>query len=81
MADYSNDQIGKQVVAQSGVEIGSVEDVRDGDMYVSVESDAAADQDEAVSQIGWDGMVNQDVHRLPDQYVSNITETTVRLRV
>jgi hypothetical protein len=77
MADYSNDQIGKRVVAQSGVEIGSVEEVRDGDMYVAVEPDA----DDAVSEIGWEGMVNQDMHRLPDRYVSNITENTVRLRV
>lgn len=78
MADYSDDHIGKRVVAQSGVEIGSVEEIRDGDMYVAVEPDA---DDDAVSQIGWDGMVNQDLHRLPDQYVTNITDTTVRLGV
>lgn len=78
MADLSDDHIGKRVVAQSGVEIGSVEDIRDGDMYVAVEPDA---DDDAVSQIGWDGIVNQDVHRLPDRFVSNITDTTVRLRV
>ena len=77
MADYKNDQIGKRVVAQSGVEIGSVQDIRNGDMYVAVESS----DDDAVSQLGWDEMVNQDVHRLPDEYVSNVTESTVRLRV
>ncbi|NHN59593.1 MULTISPECIES: hypothetical protein [Halorussus] len=78
MADYSEDHIGKRVVAQSGVEIGTVEDVRDGDMYVSVEPDA---DDEAVAGLGWDGPVSQDVHRLPDRYVSNLTDSTVRLRV
>ena len=78
MADYSEDHIGKRVVAQSGVEMGTVEDVRNGDMYVSVEPDA---DDEAVTELGWDGPVSQDVHHLPDQYVSNITENTVRLRV
>ena len=78
MADYTDDQLGKRVVAQSGVEIGSVEEVRDGDMYVAVESDT---DDDAVSQLGWDGTVNQDVHRLSDEYVSNLTENTVRLRV
>ncbi|WP_435175423.1 hypothetical protein [Halorussus sp. AFM4] len=78
MADYSEDHIGKRVVAQSGVEMGTVEDVRDGDLYVSVEPDA---DDEAASELGWDGPVSQDVHHLRDQYVSNITETTIRLRV
>ena len=78
MADYSEDHIGKRVVTQSGVEIGSVEDVRDGDMYVSVEPDA---DDEAIAELGWDGPVSQDVHHLRDQYVSDLTETTVRLRV
>lgn len=77
MADYSEDHVGKRVVAQSGVEIGTVEDVRDGDLYVSVEPDA---DDEAVAELGWDGPVSQDVHHLRDQYVSNITENTVRLR-
>jgi hypothetical protein len=78
MADYSDDHIDKRVVTQSGVEIGTVQEIRDGDMCVAVEPDADAD---AVSQIGWDGTVNRDVHRLPDQYVSNVTDTTVRLRV
>lgn len=78
MADYSDDQLDKRVVAQSGVEIGSVEEVRDGDLYVAVEPDA---DDDAVAQLGWDGMVNQDVHHLEDQYVSNVTDTTIRLRV
>ncbi|WP_137285062.1 hypothetical protein [Halorussus salinisoli] len=78
MADYLDDQIGKRVVAQSGVEIGSVEEVRNGDLYVGVEPDA---DDDAVSELGWDGPVTQDVHRLPDEYVSNLTESTIRLRV
>ncbi|WP_276302025.1 hypothetical protein [Halorussus lipolyticus] len=77
MADYSDDQLDKRVVAQSGVEIGFVEEVRDGDLYVAVEPDA----DDAVSQLGWDGMVNQDVHHLEDRYVSNVTDATIRLRV
>jgi hypothetical protein len=76
MADYSDDHIDKRVVTRSGVEIGSMQEIRDGDMYVAVEPDA-----DAVSQIGWDGTVNRDVHRLPDQYVSNVTDTTVGLRV
>jgi hypothetical protein len=60
MADYSDDHIDKRVVTRSGVEIGSMQEIRDGDMYVAVEPDA-----DAVSQIGWDGTVNRDVHRLP----------------
>lgn len=77
MADFSSDHIGKRVVAQSGVEIGTVEDVRDGDLYVTVESDPDED---ALSELGWEAPVSRDPHRLADEYVSNVTETTVRLR-
>jgi hypothetical protein len=82
MADYSDEHAGKRVVAASGVEIGSVEEVRDGDLYVAVEpaDDEVADN-EAVAELGWDGPVTQDLHRLPDRYVSNITDNTIRLRV
>jgi hypothetical protein len=78
MADFSDDHVDRRVVAQSGAELGTVEDVRDGDLHVAVEPDADAD---AISELGWDTTVNQDVHRLPDQYVSNVTENAVRLRV
>lgn len=75
MADYSDDHIGKRVVSQDGVEIGSVEDVRNGDLYVTLES-----SDADVPDFEWVGQVNQDLHRLPDQYVSNVRENTIRLR-
>jgi len=42
-------------------------------------SDRAADVD-AVAQVGWDGTVSRDVRRLPDRYVSNVTDATVRRR-
>ena len=78
MADFSEDHIGKRVVDQSGVEIGTVEHVRNGDLYVNV---TAEDVNETVNELGWEGPVEQDVQHLQDEYVSNITENTVRLRV
>lgn len=78
MADFSEEHTGKRVVSQSGVEIGTVEDVRDGDLYVNVTTDAT---NETVDDLGWDGPVNHDLHHLRKQYVSNITDETIRLRV
>lgn len=78
MAEFSEDHVGKRVVARSGTEVGTVEDVRDGDLLVAVEPDA---ERETVSDLGWDGQANQDRRRLSDEYVSDITENTVRLRV
>jgi len=78
MAEFSDDHVGKRVVAQNGTRLGTVEDVRDGDLRVAVDPDADRD---AVSRLGWDGQVNQDVHRLEDRYVSNVTGETIRVRV
>lgn len=78
MADFSEEHTGKRVVSQSGVEIGTVEDVRNGDLYVNVTTDAT---NETVDDLGWDGPVSQDLHHLRQQYVSNITDETIRLRV
>ena len=78
VAQFTDRHVGKRVVDQGGVEVGTVEDVRDGDLYVEVGADADPD---TLSELNWDGVVNQDVHRLPDQFVSNITDTVVRLNV
>lgn len=78
MADFSEDQIGKRVIDQSGVEIGTVDDVRDGELYVEVSAD---DRNETVEQLGWEGPVNQELHHLRQQYVSNVTDETIRLTV
>lgn len=78
MADFSEEHIGKRVVSQSGVEIGTVEDVRNGELYVTV---SVQDTDETIDQLGWDRVVEQDVQHLRRQYVSNLTENTVRLNV
>ena len=78
VAQYTERHVGKRVVDQRGVEVGTVEDVRDGDLYVDVGGDA---DPETLSELNWDGVVNQAVHRLPDQYVSNIGDSIVRLNV
>lgn len=78
VAQFSDKHIGKKVVDQNGVEVGTVNDVRNGDLYVEVGPDADA---ETLSELQWDGTVNRQVHHLRDRYVSNITDTTVRLNV
>ncbi|WP_255195339.1 hypothetical protein [Halorarius litoreus] len=78
VAQFTDKHLGKRVVDQNGIEVGTVNDVRNGDLYVEVGPDADS---ETLSELNWDGTVNQQVHHLPDQYVSNITDTTVRLNV
>ena len=77
-AQFTDKHVGKRVVDQNGVEIGTVNDVRNGDLYVEVGPDADA---ETLSELRWDGTVNQQVHHLRDRHVSNITDETVRLNV
>jgi hypothetical protein len=72
------DDVGKRVVAQSGIQVGTVSEVRDGTLHVEVGPDADPD---VLDQLGWDGVVNQEVHELEDRYVSTVTDETVRLRV
>lgn len=78
MADYSDQQVGKRVVAQNGTTVGEVSDVDDGDLVVTVAPDVDRD---VVDHLDWDGVVNRERHRLNDRYVSNVREQTVRLRV
>lgn len=78
MAEFTDDHLGKRVVAQKGTEVGTVSDVRDGSLYVEVGPDA---DPETLDDLGWKGVVAQEVHRLKDRYVSNITDDVVRLRV
>ena len=78
MASDDADHVGKRVVAQSGNEVGTVSEVRDGTLRVEVGADADPD---VLDQLGWDGVVNQEVHELEDRYVSTVTDQTIRLRV
>ena len=78
VAQFTDDQIGKRVVDQAGVEVGTVADVRDGSLYVEVAPDADR---ETLSNLRWDGTVNQEVHHLQSEFVSNVREGTIRLRV
>lgn len=75
---FSQDDVGKRVVAQSGATVGEVAEVRDGTAWVELAPDA---DDEAVSELEWDGMVNRDRHELEDRFVTRVTEEAVRLRV
>lgn len=81
MVEFTDDQLGKRVVAQRGAEVGRVSDVRDGTLFVEVEAEAETADEGALDQLGWTGTVEQDVHRLPDEHVSDVSEQTIRLRV
>ena len=78
VAEFTDDQIGKRVVDQDGVEVGTVAEVRDGSLYVEVAPDADG---ETLSTLRWDGTVNREVHHLQSEFVSNVREDTIRLRV
>ena len=78
VAEFTEEQIGKRVVDQDGVEVGTVAEVRDGSLYVEVAPDADR---ETLSNLRWDGPVNQDVHHLQSEFVSNVREDAIRLRV
>ena len=78
VAQFTDRQVGKRVVDQNGVEVGTVAEVRDGSLYVEVSPDADR---ETLSNLRWDGTVNQEVHRLRARFVADVTDETVRLRV
>ena len=78
VADFTDEQIGKRVVDQAGAEVGTVSDVRDGSLYVEVAPDADR---ETLSNLRWEGAVNQEVHRLRSRFVTDVDDDVVRLRV
>lgn len=78
VAQFTDSQVGKRVVDANGVQIGIVQDVREGDMLVEIGTDADPD---TLSKLNWDGTVNREVHRLRDQHVADIDEDVVRLNV
>ena len=78
VAQFTDDQIGKRVVDQAGAEVGTVADVRDGSLYVEVAADADR---ETLSNLRWDGTVNRDVYHLQSEFVSNVRDEAIRLRV
>jgi hypothetical protein len=78
MAEYSEAQLGKRVVAQNGTPVGEVTGVDDGTLLVTVDEDIDRD---VVTDLNWDGVVNRETHRLNDRHISNVSEETIRLRV
>lgn len=78
MVEFTEEQIGKRVVAQSGNEIGTVAGVDDDALRVEIGPDA---DDDVLAQLGWDGVVSQRVHDLERRYVSNVGDDVIRLRV
>ena len=77
-SDDADDHVGKRVVAQSGAQVGTVDEVRDGALYVEIDPDADR---EVLEELGWDGVVNREVHELERRFVSTVGDETVRLRV
>ena len=77
-AEFTDKHVGKQVVAANGTEIGTVDHVDHGSMYVAVGPDADRD---TLEDLRWTGVVNREVHHLDDHFIANITEDTVSLSV
>lgn len=78
MADFSDEQLGKRVVAQNGTTIGEVTDVRNGSLHVTVDGDADRD---VIDELNWDGVVDQSTHELNDRHVTTVREDAIRLGV
>lgn len=77
-ADYTDKQLDKRVVDQKGVEVGTVTDVRNGDLYVTV--GPKADRD-TLDDLRWTGTVNQEVHQLRHEFIGDVSEHEIRLNV
>lgn len=77
-ANFTDKQVGKRVVDQAGVEVGTVESVRNGELYVEVGPDA---DEETLSNLRWDGVVHQEVHELRREHVGDVGEDVIRLNV
>lgn len=76
--DFTEKQVGKRVVAQNGSEVGTVVDIRDGNIYVEVSEDADRD---VLDDLRWGGPVNREEHHLRQKHISTITDDTIRVRV
>lgn len=77
-ANFSEKQVGKRVVDQKGVEVGTVRNVRNGEIYVEVGTDADPD---TLDDLRWDGTVNQEAHELRQEHIGDIGEDVIRLSV
>jgi hypothetical protein len=77
-ANFTDEQVGKRVVDQAGVEVGTVESVRNGDLYVEVGPDA---DEETLSNLRWGRQVHQEVHELRHEHVGDLRDDVIRLNV
>ncbi|WP_231185161.1 hypothetical protein [Haladaptatus sp. DYF46] len=77
-SDFSDEQVGKRVVAADGTPLGDVTEVRNGTLYVEVGADPNPD---TIDELGWGGVVNQSVHELRRQFIATITDHAIRLSV
>ena len=77
-ANFTDKQVGKRVVDQKGIEVGTVAFVRDGDLHVEVSPDA---DEETLSELRWSGTVHQDTEKLRHEHVGDVGEDVIRLNV
>ena len=77
-ADFTDKQVDKRVVAADGNEVGSVDHVQHGSLYVRVGPDADRD---TLDELRWTGTVNREVYHLRHEFVADITDDVVRLNV
>ncbi len=76
--DFTDKQVGKRAVAADGTEVGVVDEVRNGSLYVEAGSDADPD---TLEELRWDGVVHQSTHELRRQFIADIRENVVQLSV
>ncbi|WP_227353788.1 hypothetical protein [Haladaptatus salinisoli] len=77
-SNFTDEQVGKRVVAADGTEVGVVDEVRNGSLYVEVGPDADPG---TLDELRWDGVVHQSTHELQRQFVADVREDVVRLSV
>ncbi|WP_129113085.1 hypothetical protein [Halegenticoccus tardaugens] len=77
-AEFTDAQTGKRVLDRRGGEVGTVNDVRNGELYVEV---GPGVDEETLDELGWGGPVHRGVHRLEARFVTETTDEAVRLRV
>jgi|GEM_PF-4885579 len=78
MGAFSDADVGKRVVAQDGGTVGTVVEVRNGDLYVEPAGELDPD---LAAELDWGGAVHHHSYRLEPQFVTHVSESVVRLRV